>query len=270
MRGVVPASRATLAGEVRLIGVARLERGAGEILARAGQEAAEAQHALERLGAVADRGVEAAAGAAARQRPSSAASASTRAPRVGSRATAAADGGDRQARGASSRATRSSSAAAAVARLELGRAARARAGPGRARRDPRGGRAARSAAARAPPRPRRGGSGCPAAPLPGALVHGHRPGVRPGHERAPARRARSGPSRRRAARRCARRPRPRPAPTGSRSAPSRRAAPTVSGPRQIALQQRQPDVVAGDEREERGVEAVERAAVGAEQPCRCP
>ena len=49
-----------LAGEVRLVGVARLERGAGEVVARAGEEAAEAQHALERLRAVADRGVEAA------------------------------------------------------------------------------------------------------------------------------------------------------------------------------------------------------------------
>ena len=48
------------ARQVRLVRVAGLQRGAGEVVARAGEEAAEAQHALERLGAVARGGVEAA------------------------------------------------------------------------------------------------------------------------------------------------------------------------------------------------------------------
>ena len=170
--GVVPASRATSCARCGWSRVARLERGAGEVVARAGEEAAEAQHALERLRAVAGGGVEAAPELALGE------------PELGGQRLDAGAGivqprdrgrhGGIGGRGARARAPRARAPRAASRGASPPCSSRCQRRVA-ARRGPRGGRAARSAAARAPPRPRRGGSGCPSSTAPGALSTGTGP-----------------------------------------------------------------------------------------------
>ena len=267
-----------LAREVRLVRVAGLERRPGEVLARRGEEAAEAQDALERLGAVARGGVEAAAELALAE-PELAGERLDPRPRVGQPRHGRLDRGVRrragQLRGEPRQRVRG------VVRLELGVQARGELRPqlGEIHAP-----VAQLAQRQAERRPAGAGPEADAQQhAPGRRVDRHRPGVRARHERAAAR----APDQVRAAvgqhvGPLAAVPDDAHPQAGQRARSERLAIPRgqilhssipVSGARLQDLtpsEQREPDVVAGDEREERGVEAVERAAVGAEQRARCP